>query len=362
MSEHHSVIIIGAGLSGLYAAWQLYTQQQDVIVLEARKRSGGRILSVGLDVESNNGSDQGCDLGPAWVWPQFQPRLALLLEQLNINLFKQYTQGDILYEGGPNNIERYSDQSAHSQSYRISGGAGKLIEVLQAALPKELLHINTRVQALKLQPLRIEALRDGKPYSYTADKIILALPPRIALHTIEFNPPLSAEVTQYWQTIPTWMAGHCKIVFMYKKPFWREQDLSGEVFSRQGPLTEIYDGSPEDNSFYALTSFVGLAPEQRSQISTKQLIEQCLLQLQRLFGNEALNVQATKVQDWSLEEYTTTQTDLSSPAHHPEYSESMPRHLWEKKLLLAGTEVAREHGGYLEGALMSADEALVNLI
>ena len=40
----------------------------------------------------------------------------------------------------------------------------------------------------------------------------------------------------------------------------------------------------------------------------------------------------------------------------------MPRQLWDGRLLLAGTELAREHGGYLEGALESADEAVRALI
>ena len=43
MSEHHSVIIIGAGLSGLYTAWRLQQKKQDVVLLEARERTGGRI-------------------------------------------------------------------------------------------------------------------------------------------------------------------------------------------------------------------------------------------------------------------------------------------------------------------------------
>jgi len=39
----------------------------------------------------------------------------------------------------------------------------------------------------------------------------------------------------------------------------------------------------------------------------------------------------------------------------------MPRTLNNKNIILAGTEVARENGGYLEGALESADEALALL-
>ena len=357
MSEHHSIIIIGAGLSGLYTAWKLQKQNHDVIVIEARERSGGRILSLGL----NNDTVNGADLGPAWIWPQFQPRLAKLLNDLNIKSFKQYTQGDILYEADIKAAERYSDQSAHSESYRISGGAKRLIESLQSELSKNSLHLNTQAHTLNQNPLSIETLRNGKPYLYTANKIVLALPPRITLQTINFKPALTSKVSQYWETIPTWMAGHCKIIFIYDQPFWRNQKLSGEVFSRQGPLTEIYDGTPEDENFYALTAFVGLNAQQRAQLSSEQLIAQCMIQLRRLFGEDAIKVKEVKVKDWSEERYTTTDLDLKTQARHPEYADDLARTLWDGNIILAGTEVAREHGGYLEGALVSADEVVMKL-
>ena len=63
MTEHHSIIIVGAGLSGLYLALRLQQDNHDVVVVESRNRTGGRILSV----EYND----ICrfDMGPAWVWP-----------------------------------------------------------------------------------------------------------------------------------------------------------------------------------------------------------------------------------------------------------------------------------------------------
>ncbi|PCJ85771.1 MAG: amine oxidase [Thiotrichaceae bacterium] len=362
-TEHHSIIIIGAGLSGLFTAWKLQQNKYDAIVLEARDRTGGRILSPQI-----NGNKDGCiDMGPAWVWPEFQPRLQRLLSDIHIELFKQNTNGDMLYEMDANTVERYSDQSSHEMSYRIAGGANKVIKTLQSELPHNSVHLNTRVSSIeKTEPaasaqLQVHAVKDEESIIYSADKIVLALPPRLTKSSISFHPTLPADVLQAWENTPTWMAGHCKIVFIYDKPFWRENNLSGEVFSRQGPLTEIYDGSPADESSYALTSFVGLNAQQRKQMNTEQLLEMCLAQLYRLFGEESKIVKDIQIKDWSLEQYTTTETDLSTTPQHPQYPADMSRTLWNNQIILAGTEVAREHGGYIEGALESAEEALTLL-
>ena len=352
MSEHHNIIIIGAGLSGLYTAWQLQQKQHDVIVLETRDRTGGRILSAEYDKTCR------FDMGPAWVWPALQPRLQQLITHLNLNVFKQFTSGDMLHEVTSTEIERHSGQSSHSQSYRIAGGCQSLIDVLQSNISPSCIHLNTCVQSIHQTDRCIDAIRDGKPYEYTANKIILALPPRLAQQNISFDPPFSKGITEALGDIPTWMSAHCKIVFIYEKPFWREQNLSGEVFSHYGPLSEIYDATPVTEEYYALTSFVGLNAQQRNLMSHEQLIETCMVQLQRLFGEDSKNILDIKIKDWSQDKNTSTSADLDSPMQHPQYPEPLPRSFWNKKLILAGTEVARQHGGYLEGALESADEAI----
>jgi monoamine oxidase len=40
------VIVLGAGLAGLTAAWELAQAAHEVIVFEARNRSGGRVLTI----------------------------------------------------------------------------------------------------------------------------------------------------------------------------------------------------------------------------------------------------------------------------------------------------------------------------
>ena len=46
MTGHHSVIIIGAGITGLHAAQLLKQQYPDLLVVEAQDRIGGRIKQV----------------------------------------------------------------------------------------------------------------------------------------------------------------------------------------------------------------------------------------------------------------------------------------------------------------------------
>jgi len=353
MPEHHSIIIIGAGLSGMYAAWKLH-EQHDVILLEAQSRIGGRILSP----EAGNQQDSNIDLGPAWCWPQLQPRLQKLITELKLQTFNQYTQGDMLYETSPDNIQRYGGQSSHSQSFRFVGGCQAIIEKLSSELNNSIIHTDTQAMSINQESLQIKTLQKGHEKIYSADQIILALPLRILSQNISFTPPFSTDITQHWKDTPTWMASHCKIVFIYDKPFWRNQGLSGEVFSRYGPMSEIYDGSPESEEQFALTSFIGLSAQQRTQVDTEKLISSCKAQLHRLFGKESQNIKDIIIKDWSTDEHTACELDRSTPAHHPQYPESATRSLANGNIILAGTETAIEHGGYLEGALESSELAL----
>jgi hypothetical protein len=47
VDSYHTVVVIGAGAAGLYAAQQLRQQYPDVLVVEAQNHVGGRIRQVG---------------------------------------------------------------------------------------------------------------------------------------------------------------------------------------------------------------------------------------------------------------------------------------------------------------------------
>ena len=350
-----SVVIIGAGLSGLYLARVLEQRGYPVSVLEARDRVGGRIVSERIDADRN----ASVDLGPAWVWPQLQPRLSRLLEELDLEVFAQMVDGNSLWQGPDGRVQRHAGRSPHSESYRIVGGAQAIVDALADGLGASI-HLNTEVCAIDASTRTVTARSGDELAEFEAGKVIAAMPLRLLAESVELTPDVDEAIRRQWQAVPTWMAGHCKILFLYDSPFWREQGLSGEAFSQRGPLTEVYDGSPYSSSGaaagYALTSFVGLNALQRRQIGEGQLIEASMAQLEQLFGPGAREVKKIILKDWSGEAHTTTEADLAGPHQHPHYPPSAPRQVLDGYLSLAGTEAAREYGGIIEGALESADE------
>lgn len=82
------VIVVGAGISGLRAAAVLHRKGCDVVVVEARDRIGGRILTT-------RKGDSVRDIGAAWMHETSQNNLVKLIPRLNIPYY--YDDGTPLY-------------------------------------------------------------------------------------------------------------------------------------------------------------------------------------------------------------------------------------------------------------------------
>lgn len=93
------VLVVGAGLSGLWAADRLRQAGLTVEVLEARDRVGGRTWSRPL------GHDR-FDLGGQWIGPG-QPRMYALVEALGLETFRTHDEGQTVLDLG-HRVTRYS--------------------------------------------------------------------------------------------------------------------------------------------------------------------------------------------------------------------------------------------------------------
>src|SRR3954470_6622542 len=62
VGKRKKVVILGAGIAGLVAAWELRKAGFDCILLEARQRPGGRNWSIrrGTKIEFTDGAVQHC--------------------------------------------------------------------------------------------------------------------------------------------------------------------------------------------------------------------------------------------------------------------------------------------------------------
>lgn len=362
------VVIVGGGLSGLSLAQRLHRQQRTFALFEAGDRFGGRILS-----RSHPGSQQGApdvfrnDLGPSWVWPDEQQRIAAFVLEHGLKTYPQWQQGKSLYHSDRQlAAQSFVDRSTYANARRIAGGSYSLIETLLAQLPAEALHLQHRLLALTDCGDHVELKFDNPMQTVTlkARRAVLTIPPRLLLAGVEFEPALNPRLQQLMSDTATWMAGHAKAVISYAKPFWRQADFSGNAYAnyRGAALAEIFDACSESGELAALSGFFALpaALRRHYQADLEALIVE---QLVRLFGPEAAYPTTVVIQDWFAEPYTATPEDEMPPPSHPQYGHPwLQLDHWNDKLFFGGTETATEFGGYLEGALAAAERVATALL
>lgn len=343
-------LIVGGGLAGLSLADQLMARGRPFALLEARDRLGGRILTT-------HHAGAPLDMGPAWFW-HGQPRLARLLKRFGLTAFDQYTAGDTLFESGHGAVIQQRGHGSMIGSFRIEGGMGALTARLASTLDANRVHLGLQVLHLQNAESGV-AVETAEGALFRATRVVLALPPRLAAG-MRFTPNPAPAAHQAMARIATWMADQAKAVAIYDAPFWREAGLSGDAISRLGPLVEIHDASAPSGGPFALFGFIGVPPRGRTNEDTlRQLV---IAQLARLFGPRAAKPLAVEIKDWALDRFTATANDLQPVHAHPRYG--MPEaiaDLWAGRLIFASTEVAPHSGGFLEGALEAAENALATL-
>jgi len=353
------IFIAGAGLSGLALATALKQANTPFLLADTRDRVGGRILS--LDSSHDNQPVTVADMGPSWIWPG-QPRIAALLDQLGIEVFEQYSSGLLVYEDESGQIRRDLDYSTMAGSLRVRDGLGRLTRELAAQLPDESIHLSHRVTCVRRQTegYEVELEHSAGKLTVRANKVVLAIPPRVIAARIDFVPPLPEPVMQDLSATPTWMAGHAKFFALYERPFWRDAGLSGDGISRRGPLMEIHDASAAGSAYGALFGFVGI-PANSPARTRSRLINDATQQLERMFGPALAKPLDVILKDWADDSATATPAD-NATISHPQYG--MPSSIAavaDQGLLFASTEMASQFGGFVEGALEASATALQQL-
>lgn len=89
-SNEIDVVVVGAGLSGLQAAYDLHLAGLSYVVLEARDRVGGKTYSKPVTTSSGQGATES---GAAWINDKSHPTIYALTQKVGLNTVVQQTKG-----------------------------------------------------------------------------------------------------------------------------------------------------------------------------------------------------------------------------------------------------------------------------
>ena len=357
----YPIVVVGAGLSGLFASQLLARVGESVLLIEARHRIGGRILSAGPEDGTHR-----VDLGPSWFWPAMNPRVNRLAADLGLGVYPQHSHGARAFEASDGKVHRqHTGWEQSPPAYRVEGGMQSLTRGLHARIADQVqVKTGTRLLGLTMQAesVELQLLDAGGRWTQLASQVVLALPPRLIAQDVQMTPNWPEQWLQRMRQTPTWMAGQAKFAAFYRTAFWREAGWSGAALSQRGPMVEIHDASNADGRTAALFGFVGASPAYRAGIGQEELARQSIAQLVRIFGEKAAVPLWQGVHDWAPEPETAGALDQRPLHDHPRYGSTIAPSGWSHRLWLAGTEHSPGFGGYMEGALESAEDAVSGLL
>ncbi|MCG9792198.1 flavin monoamine oxidase family protein [Flavobacterium algicola] len=339
-----SIIVIGAGLSGLATAYFLKKKRMNVLVLEANTKIGGRIQTI----IGNNSATM--EMGATWFGRQ-HPNLLAFLKEIELDYFRQHTQGISLFETmsfvPP---QKFEIPDSDEPSYRLAGGTSKLIEKLANYIGLEYIKLDTRIVEITDKGSEV-ALKDDKGYLYLASQVVITVPPNLAINTIAYVPALPKALTELALSTHTWMGESIKFAVEYASPFWKQKQYSGALFSHVGIITEMYDHSAYDNSSFALMGFLNGS----TNVLTKQARQDKVIkQLVQCYGAEAENFVTYHEKVWREDILTFCPYNDLVMAHQNNGDALYQNSFINSKLHFAGSETATENPGYMDGAIVAA--------
>ena len=343
------ILIIGAGLSGLSLAYYARAHKVSIKILEGRPRIGGRILTTYKN-------ETPLELGATWLSAQ-HTELRQLLKQLNLETFEQELGKTAVYEPNASNPHQVvSLPSNQEPSYRIKGGSSSLIRALQNSIETDQIKLDHRVSQIIEEADFLKVMTNKG--SFKAKVVISTLPPFLFTSSVDVQPSLPQAYKDISTNTHTWMGESIKIGLSYAQPFWKQDGLSGTIFSNPGPIPEMYDHSNFENSGFALKGFLNGA---YFSLTKEQRLDMILNQLEKYYGPEVRGYIDYQEMIWQNEAFTYAPYKEHVFPHQNNGHEVFRQPYLTNRLFISGSETARHFPGYMEGAVRSSLRVLHQL-
>jgi monoamine oxidase len=247
-------------------------------------------------------------------------------------------------------LDRLVATSGGAQESRPPGGSQEL--AVQLADQMGVVRLGVPATYIRQDAGGVEVTHDGGVVK--AGRTVVALPPALA-GRIRYSPALPPLRDQLTQQVP--MGYVTKVQIAYPEPFWREEGLSGNVFSVDDELGVIFDNSPPDLSCGVLLGFLEGAHARRvSRLPPDERREVILSVFARFFGPRAADPEEYVERDWAAEEWSRgCYGGRFGTGVWTGYGEALREPVG--LIHWAGTETAEVWNGYMDGAVRSGERA-----
>lgn len=214
------IVVVGAGISGLVAAYELLQAGYEVTVLEARDRVGGRVLSI----RSPFASGHYVDAGAARIPPEHDLTLRYARQfGLELDRFYPATGFYLRFRSGERTLVPADDFLRGRPNFvKIRGGSDRLPAAFAAALGERVVTDSPVTDITAGSPVGI---RCGNGQTYEADAVLVTVPLPL-LSSIRFSPALSTAKTKAMHGGFDYQSA-TRVFVRFRTRFWEGEDLNG---------------------------------------------------------------------------------------------------------------------------------------
>lgn len=349
------IAIIGAGMAGLVAGYELTRAGHQVTILEARDRIGGRILTLRSPFSDGLFAEAGASRIPSnhHVTHWYINHLGLELEpffprERDFLLFSEHKQHRVpahiyLHE------KMHSDPDADLRMgyQKIRGGMDHLSQAFASALEDK---IQLSSPVLKVWQTDDEVILETESSTQLSVDRVICTAPLPTVKTIHFSPQLSAE-KQAAINGGYYYSPSARVFFQFPQRFWESKHFNG--WAQAEWPEEIWHPTWQlPQSKGVLMSYMRYEVAEKADNTPESLLaNQTLKRINTLFhGNQQHMPEKTFIHSWSKEPWSQGGWTHPTPDQYRKLGPHVEQP--EGRIHFAG-EHASQHHGWIQGALIS---------
>lgn len=352
------VLILGAGMAGLVAAYELSKLGHDVTILEARTRPGGRVhtlrepFSDGLYAEAGAARiPDNHDLTHKYVKEFDLPLEPFYPNQLSALRFDRGSREEVAIDGFTDAMGRHFGEDLGGNPARwqkIKGGMDHLPKAFAERL-RDKIHYGSPVVRIEQdeKQARVVFLNAGRKQTMTADNVLCTIPFSV-LRKVEL-PALSAQKRDIIKN--TRYDAVSRVYLQTRNRIWQEKGLNGFAFTSGG--IEVWQptwSQPGPRGILMTYARPGEA-ERITKLRENERVATTLKQLDGMFSGVRESFERGASKCWTEDEWSRGAWSFVGFANFAAAT------LVDGRIHFAGEHIS-EWSSWIQGALSSALRAV----